>query len=297
MHFPKTTKEKFLILKATRMVAQEALGKSLQKLLSSKKQISELMLRDTWLKEMRKSKTIFPDGWYIPPPHGVITLFGGEKETTRVSPDSPRLEKFWPKGAVCLDKDKGIVFVYASPVHRETGIIGDFGLTLYFGKKTKICDHIRKSYRLIHKIFKHIRVGMPFAEIAQYADAEMNKQQTYSQLLSSTDKVGTNIGHTIPAVFEGWTKEEKKLWQSLRNDWDRIKNMISKKRIFINTQENLIVKPGMAFTLEPRPEALRNPDIPMVYYHSVVVIHDNGEKELIANFDDLFAISGMNYWI
>ena len=71
--------------------------------------------------------------------------------------------------------------------------------------------------------------------------------------------------------------------------------MISEKRIYVRASEEQQVKKGMAFTIEPRPRAVNKTKIPMVSLHSICAIHENGEKELITGFDELFNLAGMEY--
>ncbi|MBU2632481.1 hypothetical protein KKG52_02085 [Patescibacteria group bacterium] len=67
---------KLLICKKTRKIAASALLKVLEEVLSSKKPISEFEFGKKWLKELRKNKDIFPNGWYDPPPSGMAIIFG-----------------------------------------------------------------------------------------------------------------------------------------------------------------------------------------------------------------------------
>lgn len=288
---------KLHICKETRKIAVETLTSTLKDLISKSKSFSEVALRDQWLEKMRKSKDIFPDGWYIPPPHGIGALFATDDDIDRVCPDSLRPQENWPRNDIYLDVENGIIMLYASPVNKDYGIIGDFGLTLYLGKKPEIIEHLEKAFHLVQEIFEYIETGMKFSDIARCAHQQMNEQGLYSDLLSPTDPAGTNIGHTIPAVFEGWNDHEDKIIKSTDSTWDEVKKVISKKRIFVNEIESLTVKPGMAFTIEPRPKIVNNPNIPMVWFHTIVIINKEGKKELVTGFDELFKLTGMDYML
>lgn len=100
-----------------------------------------------------------------------------------------------------------------------------------------------------------------------------------------------DFGHTIPYIMEEMTPAESAILQG--GDYNTIKNMISKKRIFGRESEKLTIRNGMAFTIEPRPRPLHDPTVPMVYFHTICTISENGEKELLTNFDELFQISDM----
>src|SRR3989344_4419463 len=96
---------KLEICKQTRKFAADSLHKALKKLLESNTPISEVMFRDAWLSEMRKDATIFPDGWYDPPPHGIGIVFGTISEPDRINFPVLRKEKFWPRNDVFLDRN------------------------------------------------------------------------------------------------------------------------------------------------------------------------------------------------
>ena len=133
---------KLTICKDTRQIGAKALASALTQLLNQNNPISEVLLRDVWLMELRKYQSVFPDGWYEPPPHGIGVLLGTDEDIERVSPKSLRIHDYWPREDIFLDRKKGIIFVYISPVDKNTGIIGDFGLTIYFGKNLNIRNHL-----------------------------------------------------------------------------------------------------------------------------------------------------------
>jgi len=114
-----------------------------------------------------------------------------------------------------------------------------------------------------------------------------------SDLASPSDPTGTNTGHTIPATFENWKYDEISLLKSAT--WVDASTMISKKRKFINAKEELLIKKGTAFTIEPRPVIPNNPDIPMVWFHTIALFKQDSTKELLTGFDKLFTLTGMDY--
>ncbi|MBU2632479.1 hypothetical protein KKG52_02075 [Patescibacteria group bacterium] len=73
--------------------------------------------------------------------------------------------------------------------------------------------------------------------------------------------------------------------------------MISKKRLFVNNIEKLKIKPGFAFTIEPRIINSKNPKIPLASYHAIALFHEDGKKELLTGFNDVFKLVGMNYML
>ncbi|MEK7570939.1 MAG: AIR synthase related protein [Patescibacteria group bacterium] len=293
----KQQQDKLEICKQTRMFAADSLYKVLKKLLASHKPISEVRLRDEWLTEMRKNKNIFPDGWYTPPPFGISVLFGDDKHLERINYKSLREKDKWPRNNVFLNTNSGIAFFYISPVDKESGIIGDFAITLYFGKDKTIQNHFLKSFTINKEVFINMTIGMSLNDINQLTYKLLQKNGVSSDLLSPTDPTGTNYGHTIPASYENWNSEEIKALQNGSKDWETALTMISKKRKFVNAQEPLKIKPGMAVTIESRPEVLDNPKIPMTLFHMIAIFKEDGSKELLTGFDNLFTLSGMDYMI
>ena len=156
---------KLNVCKITREIVADCLYETLSELLKQTTQFSEVQLCDNWLAKIRTHKNIFPDGWYTPPPHGVIVLFGTDDDIKRVSTASMRPQEFWPNDDIFFDKNKGIMFLYFSAVDKQTGIIGDFGMSLYFGKIQKIKDHLKLCFELDKKIFDYAQVGMRLCQL------------------------------------------------------------------------------------------------------------------------------------
>lgn len=289
------SERKLEICREVRSFAANALLEALNQTLDDKKPISERAFRDTWLQQLRQRESIFLNGWYTPPPHGVGVLFGTSRQIERVSPKSMRPQEFWPRDDVILDRNDGIALFYISPVDRETGVIGDFGLTAYFGTDQKVRRHLRSVYDIARTIFNFVQIGQEFKETVVYCHELLGKRGLYTDLASPSDPAGTNIGHTIPFSYEDMSEEERELLLNANNDWEGFKNMLSKKRRFVSNREDMRVKPGMAFTIEPRPQSKTESTIPMVWFHTIALIHDNGNKELLTNFDEVFKIVGMDY--
>lgn len=289
--------KKLVICKRTRKFAADSLLITLKKLFTDNKPISETLLRDTWLAEFRKNPDIFPDGWYTPPPHGMIVLFADDEKIDRANYKSARPPEFWPQENIYLNKSSGIISAYSSPVDISSGIIGDFGITLYFGKKSEIQNHLKLALKINNQIFEQINTGQDLSEVSKTTHKILHRYNLLSNLLSPTDPTGTNTGHTIPASYENWNEIEVEAIKNGKGDWEKVCKLISQKRKFVNTSEQLITQPGIAFTIEPRPQNTTNPNLPMVLFHEIVTINSKGEKELLANFNDLFKFAGMKYML
>ncbi|MBI3887472.1 M24 family metallopeptidase [Candidatus Microgenomates bacterium] len=292
------SEDKLGVCKQTRKFSADTLYTVLKKLLASKKPISEVMLRDAWLVALRKNKAIFPDGWYLPPPHGMIILFADDENIERFNYRSARKEETWPRNDIFLHKKNGIIFCYASPVDRKTGIIGDFGMTLYFGDNPDLKKLLQTTLSLEKAIFEYAQVGMTISDVSKFSEKEMNKYSMVNQIDSITDKTGTNSGHSIPISYEDWTSAEKKILMKGDRDWKSVAAMISKKRFFVNQAEAFVITEKTAFTIEPRPKVIAKPHLPAsINYHTIAFFKENGEKELLTNFDNLFTLVGMDYMI
>lgn len=287
--------DKLEIIKATRQIASDTLLQTLKEVLESKNPTSEVGFRDKWLYELKKHPEIFPNGWYEPPPNGIGALVGTSSENSRHNYQSLRPENMWPNSENVIDEMHPFLYAYASPVDRATGIIGDFGLSLYFGKDFKVFSHLRNCLEITKTIAENIKIGMAFSEIYQSAQDLFESTGTNNQITSVTDPASTNIGHTIPFSYEQMSEEEKQVLENGVNGWQNLKELISKKRKFINPIETFRVKPEMALTLEPRLTVKGNNQIPMSSYHTILLFKANGEKELLTGFDEVFKLAGMDY--
>jgi len=284
--------DKLEICKRTRKFAADSLYTVLKELLSSNEPISEVMLRDTWLSEMRKNKNIFPDGWYIPPPHGMGVVFGTENDPERTNFPSLRQKDFWPRGDVILDRKDGIITIYSSAVNKNSLIIGDFGLTIYLGKNPQIQNHLKNTFMTNIEIADRIRLGMTLSDVYKLAHKIFEKNEIRNGAwISQNDPTGINTGHTIP-----FTSEELD-YELNPDNWDETLEHIAKQRKFVNAIEKTVIKPGLAFTIEPRMEVPNHTEIPRAYFHTILLVHQNSKKELLTNFDDLFKLAGMDYML
>lgn len=291
-------REKLTICEDTRKAAAASLFVSLEKLLSTKKNFSEVDVRDRWLAEMRKNDALYHSGWYIPPPDGIGVLVGTEDQQSRNNYESLRPEPMWPKDSFVYDANHPLLYVYASPVSKQSGLIGDFGMTIYRGNRSDIKDHLQKCLSMNYRIFDHVEPGMTFAEVYNFAVNEFEREGLRNQITSITDPAAVNIGHTVPASYEDWTLEEKKIFDVCQQDdaqWPKAAEVIKNKRKFFNGVEQTKFSRGMAVTLEPRLVITNNQNIPMASYHTIIIINPDGSKKLLTNFNDIFRSMGMEY--
>lgn len=280
------------VCEETREIASEALVKVIRQIWE--KSFSERQLKDLWIEELRKSGKLFPSGWYCPPPEGCGVLIGDEKNTGRLNYDSLRKEANWPRPDIKFNIRTGIAYIFASPVDKETGIIGDFGLTVYAGKDQRIINHFKKVYLINQQIVGEIRPGLKVSEVYNQAIHIFSAANLTNNVSSNTDMVGTNIGHSIPGTLEPYSEAE--LAAIKGDNWQAAGDLISQKRVFFNGKVDYVFKPGDCFTLEPRLTDLEKPYLPMVSFHTIIRVTKHG-AELIEKFDKIFRATKMDYML
>jgi hypothetical protein len=282
-----------LINEDTRKLTLSTLLVSLTSLLKSQKSFSELQLRDNWLANLRKNTTIFPDGWYIPPPHGIGALIGDTSKQSRTNYDN--LRRFTPLDTVYFDEQHPLLYAYASPVDKKTGIIGDSGGTFYRGTNPDIQQHLKRCFDITINVAKKINAGMTFADVFYITMDFANKYNFVNEVISVTDPSTVNIGHTIPPGFSEWSKKEQAVVK--QGNWQDILDIIRNKRIYVNAKEQTKLQPGTMVTIEPRFTVKDNPNIPMASYHTTLHIGKNGKIRLLTEFQSLFTLFGMDYMV
>ena len=281
--------------KKTRKVAIDALYKTLKFTLESKELVSEALFRDKWLENLRKSKNIYSDGWYIPPPSGMAVLFGPPIKGGRTYYEHLRVEKMWPRDDIYLTKENSIIYVYCSPVDKNTGVIGDIGLSIYLGKNPKVKNHLKKCLELNKKISDFIEVGKTVSEVNKYAFKVMEEMGLSNDVVAIHDPSGSNIGHSVPIPNKLWAKNEKETLISKKIKWEIKKDIISKKRIYFNAIEQTKFSKNTAMTIEPRLTSTKEKDIPLTSFHTILLIDKNGKKEFLLSYDKIFKLAGMDY--
>ena len=242
----------------------------------------------------RKNKNLFSNGWYIPPPYGVSILFGGAKDLKRISYPNLRLKQYWPNKNIFFDR-QGFIIIYASPVDRSTGIIGDFAMTIYLGINKNIQKHLKNCYETTRAIFESAKLGMRLCQLNTLTHKILESKSLINNIISSSDLTGTNTGHTIPFSYESRTIQEQAVFK--KNDCKEIALLISKKRKFVNAVDQTKIQKNMAFTIEPRLYSANFSQLPAVLFHTIALFHENGKKELLTDFEDIFKLTGMDYML
>lgn len=236
-----------------RKVACLSLEKTLNEL-NCKKGITELMFRDKWMKNMSECDDVFVDGWYSPPPMGVAVL-----SDNRVNFDSLRNPEYW-SGNNEINWD-GVLYAYASPVDRVSGYIGDISVTLYFGKNKKINEHIKNCHEATMALFECMSECSTAGDLFWLSQRMFEKYHLKSTVISRTDEMPINLGHTFPSL--AGANEKGQL-----SDEDRLN--ISLSRRFLNGEAEWGFDDSLQFTVEPQLISLDDPDMPKITQHYVV---------------------------
>ncbi|OGY23078.1 MAG: hypothetical protein A2172_05210 [Candidatus Woykebacteria bacterium RBG_13_40_15] len=269
-------------------------AKYVEEVLKDSTTISEAEFRDKIKNKFAENKNIYERGWYEPPPFGIAALFSEINNFGRLRFDTLRKQEFWSSTKYRMEKGS-VGIVYLSPVNRGTATIGDFGLTIYQGDNVSIKQHFKNSLDVIEQIADYTQVGMEFREIHNQArklfkEIGVNNDRT----VTYTDKVGTNLGHTIPWTWENPSELEINVINS--RDFNKIKDLISHKRINVNREEKFKVPENVAFTIEARLEDTNNLSLPLVFFHVIVQFID-GNKRVNSNFNSVFKLLKMGSFV
>lgn len=249
--------------------------------LSGRRPFSEKACADGWLNELHTIENICEDGWYAPPPHGIICKFGQSHDTyAALNQPSFRPPQAWPSDGIFYGEDD-IALLYASPVDKATGLIGDFGINIYNDARKDIAEHLENVLLATLHIARHARPGMMFNELYGHAISHgIHMGLSADNVESATDIAGVNIGHSVPFSFEDSAPLPPP---------NETKEQIRKSRIFINAEEKFMIKKNMAFTLEPR---FSSGGMPGVLFHMTIIFKD-GQRHICHNYAPVFELAKM----
>lgn len=281
-------RDTLLRIKKLRRDTGHAFANSYQELLKSP--FSELDLKNRWLQHLQNHPHFHDEGWYNPPPDGIICSFGKNADNyAALRRPSFRAPSSWPTETQYDAED--ISLVYASPIDRSSNLIGDWGLSLYSGSKTDIKEYFENTLLATLHVAESARSGMAFRELYAIAlETGTRHGLSNTNVQSISDMAGTNIGHTIPLSYID-TPCRKEIKNARSNNERR--DAISAARIFINAQEEQIIEDNMALVIEPRYSTYKYPDT--LFHMTLVFI--NGEKEICHEYSPALQATGMDYLI
>ena len=218
-------------------------------------EVSEIEFASRWLELMSEDKEVFARGWYSPPPFGLAVLSG-----ERLNFDSLRNKEFWPT-ETAIDWKDGLLYAYCSPVNKESGLIGDMSVTLYFGDDEKIREHFRNCRAAVQDIFEQLEKVKDPNELYELSLEIFKNRGLHSNVISRTDDQPSNLGHTFTRLSD--TEAKDKLTSE---DIEQL----SSSRKFLNGKAEWNFEEDMQFTIEPQLLSVSDPSLPKVTHHFVV---------------------------
>jgi hypothetical protein len=272
-------------LRRMRRLTSETLAETLRGIA---REASESEIRDMWLERLRQTNGIVTEGWYAPPPGGVIVAAASPPHYERVNQPSFRPQAAWPSSQYFLG-DESLLYAYASPVDRETGVIGDLGCSLYRGSNANLRSHLRSTWKVTMAIIEEVEVGKSFPDLYRRAMELIESEGMTNVVHSVHAGSASDIGHLIPWSDLPASRMERDVING--GSLQAVADLVSTKRRFINDTDEFVIGENVALTIEPR---LRRGDLPMAGFHTVVVIED-GRKRPVLEFDPLFDLFDMDY--
>lgn len=245
---------------------------------------SEAALRDALVAKMAAEPSIYPAGWYDPPPGGVAFL-AAEAPFARLQFESLRPERSWPS-AESKVSEEAVVMAYLSPVHKETGMLGDIGLTLYRGKDERVRAHLRSCYETVLGLAERAEPGMRMRDLFDIAMEDVFKKggRHIGWMSTTHDPQQVNLGHTAPGSYG-------ELLPS--GSFEEVREAIRTRRLYINAVEEFRIPDTCAFTVEARLTDASE-EMPNTFFHLIVLFED-GKRRILSGFDEMFEAWDMGY--
>lgn len=261
---------------------RETAAQIVAELLSGIDRISEADFSERLKRKIAEHPELYPDGWYDPPPSGIAALWA-TAPFTRLQFSSLRDKPYWPSDTRFTEESVGMV--YCSPVKKETGLLGDFGCTLYRGSDERVRAHIRNSFEAIYAIAEQASIGMKFSELFSIAGKIFKERGVrIGWMRTDHDQLQVNLGHTVPGSYGEVSPADE--------SFSAARERIRTGRLYINTAETFQIPETCAFTVEARLTD-ESGTLPNAFFHLIVLFQD-GEKRILTNFDTIFRISGMS---
>jgi hypothetical protein len=271
-------------ISATRRLAAEALLRCLEE---PPVGATEETIHAQWRQLLASHDTLLPEGWYQPPPTGMSVLIGTPPHYHRTNFRSLRDPLTYPRPTIPL-RNESLLFAYASPIHRDTGMIGDFQVCLYRGDDVEVRDHLAAAFDITAKLAAFAEPGMELRELHQHGERLARDYGLVNDTRSTSERPDlTNVGHTIPRSHNG---PDGDLWPAL--GWQNMPTLaraIRRGLVLITREQHMRISTTMALTIEPQ---LRSARGMQASFHVIVRFLDS-VKSIDANLDALLANCGM----
>jgi hypothetical protein len=264
-------------------------GNALLQALKDNEGNSEAELQRAWVRNINLIPSLSDTGWYAPPPDGCSVLIGNPPDFERARYLSLRHAEKFPRSDICLSEES-FFYAFSSPVS-EDYLLGDYGIVLSQSKSEEVRSTIRDLLSLVIRSALQAEVGMEFRELYQLTIDICGREGYKNDVFSITDPRSSNVGHTLPWSYEEPTKEELLVLKNGSPEARR--EVISKKRVFLNDDSKLKITSPMAITVEPR---LTKGRLPPFGFH-LTVVFENDKRYLIGGFNPVFEYLGMDQWL
>lgn len=271
--------------------ARSAAARTLTAAISNSQQTyTEHDLAESWLQVIRNDNTIFPFGWYQPPPHGISVLIGTPPHYERLNYKSLRDSENFPS-LQHIYTSNSIIYPYFSAIDKKTMMIGDHVGTYYSCSNASIREWIKQAYHTTKDIIAHVKPGIQFSDFYDNATAIIKTIGAQNNTFSISGGLAADIGHTIPFFGSPLPDTIINASQTI-NQIDIAKTIASERKFVSKTNTDYIMR-TCAFTIEPQ---LTNDSMPMASFHFIVVLID-GEIYVVEKFRNIFDAFKMTEWI
>ena len=223
------------------------------------KEVTEAEFGREWLALMSCQSDIYASGWYVPPPDGLAVLTGTSDSASRTSFGSLRDPENWPSERK-IDWS-GYLYAYCSPVDRETGLMGDFAITLFLGESDRIREHFLNSYVATQRVLQAAEHHENSLDLFKTASKIFSEHGLRNEVVSITDSTPLDLGHSFPRLPE-----------ALRPDTldSESAKLLSKGRKFLNEVSDWRLDAVDQYTIEPQLRSTLDESLPQVAFHYAV---------------------------
>jgi hypothetical protein len=253
--------------------------------------LAESEICAAWLASLQAIPHLMAEGWYQPPPKGLSILIGNPPDYERLRYQSLRDEVSWPRGEVRLSNDS-LLFAYASPVNKSTGMIGDLAISLYKGNDQNLREHLSNAFDVTARVARFAALGMEFRELYAYGARLISERGVPDSSFSLSNHTGLpDVGHTAPWSFGNYPSEAVEAIES--GNPALVAKAIAGARLFIGASETTKIQANMSFSVEPR---IAHPTLPVACFHAWITFV-NGVKSICAGFGPLLDLFGMRGYL
>lgn len=240
--------------------------------------VSEAHFRDSWLRRLHERCELTENGWYDPPPDGVAVLFARDDAVDRICFESLRLEQYWPS-EVAMDWNRGLMYAYCSPVEMSTGLAGDFGITLYFGRDRALRRHFRAAFNATHQVLGAIEPTTSSRSLFDTSQRIFGETGLENTIASVTDSVPLDLGHSLPCYHRQAVAS--------RRVSPEVREVMRRQRRFISGGADWPLATVNQVTIEPQLVSSRQRALPQISFHYVATFVD-GRVDILNECDEVY---------